>query len=157
MSTRTNIIIEYGKTSIYLYRHHDGYLAETGADIHRVLSAHKKRSILQTTDILKDFLNQSYPKTKYRDCQPIYEITNNVHSDIEFLYRINMYPAIEGGQFEINYVSGYYDLDQKIENSKILTLDQFKDAINQEIKFSNIRIADLNKTNQTNWDLYQSL
>lgn len=153
MSTRTNIIIEYGQTSIYLYRHHDGYLAETGANIHRVLSAHKKRSILQTTDILKDFLDQSYPSTKYRNSQPIYEITNSVHGDIEFLYRIKM----DGETIKIQYVSGYSDLDQKIENSKILTLDQFKDAINQEIKFSNIRIADLNKTNQTNWDLYQSL
>ena len=152
MSTRTNIIIEYGKTSIYLYRHHDGYLAETGANIHRVLSAHKP-SILQTTDILKDFLDQSYPKTEYRDSQPIYEITNSVHGDIEFLYRIKM----DGETIKIQYVSGYGDLEQKIENSKILTLDQFKTAINQEIELTNIRISDLNKTNQTNWDLYQSL
>ena len=38
MSTRSNIIIKNGRTEILLYRHSDGYLTETGQDLHDDLS-----------------------------------------------------------------------------------------------------------------------
>jgi hypothetical protein len=38
MSTRTNILIKSGDTKVWLYRHHDGYLSETGYNLASVLA-----------------------------------------------------------------------------------------------------------------------
>ena len=34
MGTRCNIKITYGDTNIYIYRHWDGYLSQTGKDVY---------------------------------------------------------------------------------------------------------------------------
>ena len=37
MGTRCNIRITYGNTNVYIYRHWDGYLSETGKDVYEKL------------------------------------------------------------------------------------------------------------------------
>ena len=81
MSTRSNILIKSGSTNIWLYRHCDGYLAETGYNLASTL-AHCNGF----KSFLDNLLNQKYEATMYRSQQPIYEFTTEEHGDIEYLY-----------------------------------------------------------------------
>ncbi len=81
MSTRCNIKIKSGSTNIWLYRHCDGYLAETGYNLASTL-AHCKGF----KSFLDSLLNQKYEATLYRPAQPVYEFTTEEHGDIEYLY-----------------------------------------------------------------------
>jgi len=81
MSTRCNIKIKSGSTNIWLYRHCDGYLAETGYNLASTL-AHCKGF----KSFLDNLLNQKYKATLYRPAQPVYEFTTEEHGDIEYLY-----------------------------------------------------------------------
>ena len=81
MSTRCNIKIKSGSTNIWLYRHCDGYLAETGYNLASTL-AHCKGF----KSFLDNLLNQKYEATMYRQAKPIYEFTTEEHGDIEYLY-----------------------------------------------------------------------
>ena len=81
MSTRSNIIIKSGNTKIWLYRHMDGYLSETGYNLASTL-AHCKGF----KSFLDNLLNQKYEATMYRQARPIYEFTTEEHGDIEYLY-----------------------------------------------------------------------
>ena len=81
MSTRCNIKIKSGSTNIWLYRHCDGYLAETGYNLASTL-AHCKGF----KSFLDNLLNQRYEATLYRPAQPVYEFTTEEHGDIEYLY-----------------------------------------------------------------------
>ena len=81
MSTRCNIKIKSGSTNIWLYRHCDGYLAETGYNLASTL-AHCKGF----KSFLDNLLNQKYEATLYRPAQPVYEFTTEEHGDIEYLY-----------------------------------------------------------------------
>jgi hypothetical protein len=81
MSTRTNILIKSGDTKIWLYRHHDGYLSETGYNLVSNL-AH----CTGFKSFLDSLLSQKYEATMHREARPIYEFTTEEHGDIEFLY-----------------------------------------------------------------------
>tara|TARA_R100000234_G_C4885718_1_gene129292 strand:+ start:103 stop:525 length:423 start_codon:yes stop_codon:yes gene_type:complete len=81
MSTRCNILIKSGSTNIWLYRHCDGYLAETGYNLASTLS-----HCNGFKNFLDNLLNQKYEATMYRKAQPIYEFTTEEHGDIEYLY-----------------------------------------------------------------------
>ena len=81
MSTRCNIKIKSGSTNIWLYRHCDGYLSETGYNLASTLSHCKGFK-----SFLDNLLNQKYEATMYRPQQPIYEFTTEEHGDIEYLY-----------------------------------------------------------------------
>ena len=72
MSTRANIVVHFGRTRIYLYRHHDGYPAETGADIVKALRQGK-----DADGFLHAILAQS---------DSAFEITNDIHGDVEWFY-----------------------------------------------------------------------
>ena len=83
MSTRTNVLIECGDTKLWLYRHHDGYLSETGYNL---------ASILANSDCYDTFicslLEQKYDASICRNSEKIYEFSTGQHGDIEYLYSI---------------------------------------------------------------------
>tara|TARA_R100000988_G_C3928342_1_gene130167 strand:- start:232 stop:663 length:432 start_codon:yes stop_codon:yes gene_type:complete len=81
MSTRSNILIKSGSTNIWLYRHCDGYLSETGYNLASTLT-----HCNGFKSFLDNLLNQKYEATMYRSQQPIYEFTTEEHGDIEYLY-----------------------------------------------------------------------
>ena len=87
MSTRTNIIVKSGDTKIWLYRHCDGYLSQTGYNL---------ASCLIHNNGFKKFLNsllkQEYEATAYRPAKPVYEFTTMRHGDIEYLYSFEFDP-----------------------------------------------------------------
>ena len=72
MGTRCNIKIESGDTTLWIYRHWDGYPAETGVDLARKLVNVKSAGEF-VAKLLKD---------------DAYEVTTSQHGDIEYLYTI---------------------------------------------------------------------
>ena len=82
MSTRSNILIKSGNTNIWIYRHMDGYLSETGYNL-AVTLAHSK----SYTDFMNSLLSYKYEPTTFSKALPVYEITTEQHGDIEYLYK----------------------------------------------------------------------
>tara|TARA_B100001996_G_C18641157_1_gene585657 strand:- start:474 stop:1001 length:528 start_codon:yes stop_codon:yes gene_type:complete len=85
MGTRCNIRITYGDTNIWIYRHWDGYLSETGKDVYDKLQqstvdAHcfGNKEEAQKVNIF-NFVNSFLVDNRY-------ELTTGEHGDIEFLY-----------------------------------------------------------------------
>ena len=81
MSTRSNILIKSGDTNIWIYRHMDGYLSETGYNLAVTLARSKSY-----TDFMNQLLSYKYNPSIYRKAEPVYEITTEQHGDIEYLY-----------------------------------------------------------------------
>jgi len=68
-------------TNIWLYRHHDGYLSETGYNLACNL-IHSKNA----HNFLENLLSEKYEANESRPAQKIYELTSSQHGDIEYLY-----------------------------------------------------------------------
>jgi hypothetical protein len=81
MSTRCNINIKNYNTNIWLYRHHDGYLSETGYNLACNL-IHSKDS----HNFLENLLSEKYEASENQPAKKIYELTSSQHGDIEYLY-----------------------------------------------------------------------
>ena len=79
MGTRCNIKIETGNTTLWIYRHWDGYPAETGVDLATKL-VHVKNANEFITKLIND---------------DAYEVTTEQHGDIEYLYKI-IFPTWNG-------------------------------------------------------------
>ncbi len=91
MSTRSNILVLNGSSRIFLYRHCDGYPAENGADLCEAIAASKNAA-----DLLVNLLSRRYEKASYETvARPVYEVTSDWHSDIEWAYVIEFtsYPT----------------------------------------------------------------
>ena len=87
MGTRCNIRITYGDTNIWIYRHWDGYLSQTGKDVNDKLQNSRKKNYsmgdkeeAQRVNIV-NFINSFLLDNRY-------ELTTDQHGDIEFLYHI---------------------------------------------------------------------
>jgi len=77
-------MIKAGKTTVYLYRHHDGYPACAGVDLAEALATSKT-----CTALVQTLLDRRYDKQSYEtDAKRMYEVTTDVHGDIEWLYKI---------------------------------------------------------------------
>ena len=85
MGTRCNIRITYGDTNIWIYRHWDGYLSETGKDVYEklqrcIVKEHRfgDKENAQKVNIV-NFIYSFVIDNRY-------ELTTGEHGDIEFLY-----------------------------------------------------------------------
>ena len=96
MSTRANIKLINGDSIIWVYRHSDGYPAETGHDLAEKLKKSCYDFNELTAGILKD---------------DAYRITTEQHGDIEYLYTIEFenYGSIQSGDitFKCQKASDY--------------------------------------------------
>jgi hypothetical protein len=106
MSTRCNIIINFGNTTLTLYRHMDGYLSGTGKDLYNKLfySAFEKH----------DYKNYNIAKfiKKLLDDDYSYRLDDKCATDIQYLYIFN---------FKSNYKhANHYN---KVELS-LITVDE---------------------------------
>ena len=137
MSTRCNIKIT-GATdpTLYLYRHHDGYLSETGRHVAEIMARPIDEWSRSTPMIAARFLRHCYVASKYDDARPIYELTDAAHGDIQFFYHIEVDDA-DGG-LRIGFAAGYGpDLKGK---TKLDGLATFVEAVNRDIGETNQRI-----------------
>lgn len=77
MGTRCNIKIETGDTTLWIYRHWDGYPAVTGNDL-----ATKLVNVKNANEFITKLINDD-----------AYEVTTEQHGDIEYLYKI-IFPSL---------------------------------------------------------------
>lgn len=90
MATRCNVIVKdsTAKSQVFLYRHWDGYLSETGADlIEKLKAAADPRHIGRGyRAFLTSLINQKRGGTGYDADRGQYEVTDAIHGDIEHCY-----------------------------------------------------------------------
>ena len=84
MATRSNIVVTYGDSKTFIYRHWDGYLSVTGYDIASTLMHHPNPK-----SFVRELLNKKEDCSFTRDGKYQYELTSEIHGDIEWLYKIN--------------------------------------------------------------------
>lgn len=139
MSTRSNIVIENGKSKIYLYRHHDGYLAETGADLYRKLVAAR----FNAGEFLQSLIDDRYDG--YGSPKPVYELTSEIHGDIEFLYRV-VFKRSAGKRVSVGYSEFKPGSERPSSASKVEVgkFDAFRKECNEGIAYANSVIAEWN-------------
>lgn len=133
MGTRCNIKIKTGDTTLWIYRHWDGYPAETGVDLARKL-VNVKTADEFIAKLLKD---------------DAYEVTTDQHGDIEYLYTIKfMAPDYEGAEvyFEVekregwgekttfDWIDNYYrNQSEQDDNIKRSSYEYLKDTSKSEV------------------------
>lgn len=135
MSTRSNIIVTGGGLSFTLYRHCDGYPAETGASLIECLkkfivadgsmyldpksaTASFAASLLQVTTSHGSFS---------------YEITTEIHGDIEHMYRVKFTNdnRVEIGHCPVDIGSDREDAEL-LKSLTTYTLADFAAMVNKE-------------------------
>ena len=117
MSTRANITINKGESKIILYRHYDGYPTVTGIDI-----LNKIKRNTDTNGLVSDLLSESYEGGK-----KVYEITNEIHGDIEYDYEINV-PKLSYN-FKHKDVEGKYTSMPKITIKERKIIETYEDGV----------------------------
>lgn len=157
MSTRTNIIILAGDSRIYLYRHCDGYLAETGADLYE-----KARDAAGTPErhpsptgaadkFLRALLAERYEQQSYeKEPRTVYELTSGLHGDIEHCYTIDFQARFNTGELSIRHATrpddwhaiGAESVDWASAGRRY-SLEEFAQAVNADRRACNKRLAEL--------------
>jgi hypothetical protein len=134
MGTRCNIKLvgQYGQNTMYLYRHWDGYFAETGAHIAEKLMG-LCEDWLNPIDFANALMSKCYEATSYQPARPMYELTKGAHGDIEYFYEIHF-----GNKITLKVASGYgAELERK---TVAKSLADFVDLCNCDRKQINSRI-----------------
>lgn len=142
MSTRTNIIIKGGKFSVILYRHYDGYPAETGAHLLETLRACGLTGDLSRRhpdDCAASFVNRLL-RTHCADSfgsggvRFEYEVTTELHGDIEHLYRVEF---TNGGRLVLAHTEipiGHAEEDESVIVGRLskYSIPEFASMVNRE-------------------------
>jgi hypothetical protein len=81
MSTRANIIVKDSNSTVYLYRHCDGYPEGLGSEIQEFLNNIKDGNWLSFYEIVGRILTGGVDDVRYTDC---------IHWDIEYKYIIEI-------------------------------------------------------------------
>ena len=157
MGTRCNVIIIGKGFQIVLYRHWDGYPAETGAAL---LSALEARNAAEAADgfgaaaLVRHLLSQAEGGRKD------FEITDALHGDIEHVYQIH-WPDGNGSSLVIKHAA--VDSEAQIDNwrdyARAYSLETFRAMVNSERRECNARIEQMrrkaNKPAPSADELYQ--
>lgn len=133
MGTRCNIKIKNGDTTLWIYRHWDGYPAVTGNDL-----ATKLVNVKGATEFITKLINDDS-----------YEVTTDQHGDIEYLYTIKFtgrdYEGSEvyfevqkregwGEETTFNWVDNYYrNQSEQDDNRKRASYEYLKDTSKTEV------------------------
>jgi hypothetical protein len=138
MATRTNIVIELGSSRLYLYRHWDGYPAETGGDLVNKLSASGRNP----TKFLASLMAEMDEATSYRAASHVYEVTSDLHGDIEWIYVVKFYDSAGFGVAMRPVRNGANEDAVLVEALKDLgSLDRFATQVNIDRKEINQRMV----------------
>lgn len=161
MSTRTNIVIKHGDSTIYIYRHHDGYLAETGADLLTKLAAvvgtpECHMSVEGMADkFVRSIFAEYYEQQSYETTpKAVYELTTELHGDIEHAYYIEFGEHFNTGPVSIRHAArpdNWHSEDVEVEDwariAKRYSVDSFRAAVNKDREACNARIRELKAKN----------
>lgn len=149
MSTRCNIKIVDENRVVWLYRHCDGYLAETGADLVETFGNRRWWAGQDATDLAQTLLRHGIYEgpeidnadgSKSKQYRMNYELTNNIHGDIEHLYvlRLVIAPDRVGKVIEWGHAAGFGPSLQDA-NLELIPLPKFIEKINAERRATNAR------------------
>jgi len=164
MSTRCNIKIVTDDQTVYLYRHMDGYPAETGADVYEVAKSFDGNSynyLPAWMAAVNRFMKYCYEGDDLRKARPMYELTDAAHGDIEHFYviKVGNYTCPHNDPnckeckpkcFAMVYHVGGYGPeleDQCNTNENGMTPAEFAEVVNADRREINTRIAQLRKQN----------
>ena len=161
MSTRCNIIVKSGKSTVYLYRHSDGYPAETGADLlAKVQTAYgppdAHRSIEGAADhFVRAIFAEHYEQQSYETSpKAVYELTTDLHGDIEHCYQVEFAEMFAAGPVSIRHAArpaNWHESGHEVEDwarGRRYSLQQFAELVNAERRDMNARLAKLRTTSK---------
>ena len=141
MSTRSNIIIKCGETTLHLYRHWDGYPAETGA--------HLLETFLDTS---KSLGANAFVRALLADCEDEpgpngnpryrYEVTSGLHGDIEHAYSFTLQEWGSGAGSLIEFRYGRRPIGGELTWQE-MPLESFAELVNSDRRAINLNIARL--------------
>ena len=140
MATRCNIKITDEKNTYYLYRHWDGYPAETGAHVLEIAQEINQPAwnyswCSKALQAVNRFFGKIHGDTIDNSYRSYYELTERPHGDIEHFYHIEFLPE---NVVWINYAHGY---GPDLENdTRPNSLDEFRCLINAERKICNYNL-----------------
>lgn len=141
MGTRTNIIVEYGATKTFIYRHWDGYPAVTGYDLIK---------LYRETNGAGGFVSALLAAQRENEELPQYELTTEVHGDIEFLYVIRFGREDNKASFKVVERQAATEKDwpqirkDEVDEAKVLDLAGFAFLVNGERAKMNLECAKSN-------------
>jgi hypothetical protein len=143
MSTRTNIIVKNGETKLFLYRHHDGYLAGAGAD----LAIELRKAGQNCTAFVAGLLGKQYEATSYCGPRPIYEVTSELHGDIEYAYVVK-FDRNQQKAPQIGFAQrGKGEQEVELYQVSMGSLQRFVGEVNAAIAAQNARLRELQAEN----------
>jgi len=141
MATRANIIIKCGDTTLHLYRHWDGYPAETGA--------HLLETFLDTS---KSLGANAFVKALLADCEDKpdpngnpryrYEATSGLHGDIEHAYSFTLQEWGSGSGSLIEFSYGRCPIGGELTWQE-MPLGSFAELVNSDRRSMNLNLARL--------------
>ena len=146
MATRCNIKITDDKKTYYLYRHWDGYPAETGAHVLEIAKAINQPGWSNSyTSKALQAVNRFFGKIRHDEIDDSYrshyELTERPHGDIEHFYHIEFVDQLPENVVWINHARGF---GSKLENETIrYSIDEFKTIVNGERKYMNRNLENM--------------
>lgn len=139
MATRCNILLLFGDSKVWIYRHWDGYPAVTGLDLAQRLATHMidnkvlagdSRLYLRPTDFLTGLLTA---KRDGGDPLPQYELTSCRHGDIEWQYTVRFSQGADRLELHVQKIPIGSDRDLvDVLNFKWMGLPEFKAFCEEE-------------------------
>jgi hypothetical protein len=149
MSTACNVVIEWGDSRVYFYRHYDGQPADAGASIARTLYTANKFDRLD--HLLRELLAEKIQAHAGRQ-QYLYEPGGGFSGGIEWAYFIR---EDKGGEVSVAVVELPVELTdeqekERIENRQYLSFQDFAKYVNTEVRAQNAWLAQLQKRNPKN-------
>jgi len=143
MATRCNVVIQLGKTSLYLYRHWDGYPSCTGLDLVKKL-VYAGEDDYSGSKFIASMMESKREETSYSPASPDYVATNGAHGDVDWVYVIKF---SNSGTVRVGWAS--YPLLENVENQTLLayaknnlkSFSEFKEFVDVEVADFETRLA----------------
>jgi hypothetical protein len=139
MATRCNVMVSFEANRLMLYRHWDGYLAETGADLAQRLKA----ADFDALAFAKDLMFSKRGGEGFDKEQPQYELTGDLHGDIEYFYIVRFCNNGKLRIFVAKRPSDYPELDRWVDDKVSYSFEEFVAEVNKDRAECNGRIAQL--------------
>lgn len=145
MSTRCNVIVMQGMSRLYLYRHHDGYPAVCGAAIVDAVKAANTTAKWARMDVcVRHLLGLHYDPTSVNPTpRAIYEVTDDVHGDVEYVYEIVLVNHMEPQLFMAK--RNYHDKQWTRTCRHAFSLAEFVVVVNGDRRGINKRLSEKRK------------
>lgn len=137
MSTRCVVEIKNGSKKVTLYHHHDGYLEGVGYDLLKRFWLDEKGNFKDVKDNYQLSYLENVVNNLIKDKDDEYEFTNGIHTDIEYMYRIDIKTKTLIG-YQVHYEYNEKDDKSELIIDNCYTMQEIKEAHEkQQQKYDN--------------------